>query len=121
MISNKDRSRLNLAAKAASNSVHKHRVGAVLVSGGSVVAQGYNRVRMVDRQPYEMCTEHAEECALRMRGYNADGDVMYVARLGAGGAHRLAKPCSRCLEQLASVGIKRVVYTTDNGGDFIRL
>lgn len=41
--------------------------------------------------------------------------TVYVARLGALGDPRMARPCEDCWSDLVKLGVKWVVYTTDGG------
>ncbi len=96
----------------------KWPIGAVLAKGGSVLAVGWSKLR---NQPInvpngENCSEHAEVAVLRKaRRCNLKGSVIYVARIGADGNPRLAKPCPSCEENLREAGIKKIVYTYAKG------
>lgn len=114
-MSNKDIQWIKRARKAAHGSKHKFRLGAVIVKGSSLMAVGRNRVRMIAKEPYDCCTEHAEESVLRQVGDDACGATLYVARVGAAGHTRLARPCLRCMHRILDTGIRKVVWTTNTG------
>jgi hypothetical protein len=48
--------------------------------------------------------------------YQAKGSTIYVARVNQTGDSRMARPCPNCYEALLLAGVKRVVYTTNDGG-----
>lgn len=78
MLSNRQRSFLNLALRVAANSEQRHRHGAVIVKSGRVVGVGYNKRRnhpsvvMEGRHKVD-CGTHAEAAALADAGENTRG------------------------------------------------
>lgn len=108
-----------LAAKCSLNGEHpQHRLGAVIVKGGSVLATGYNQLRYTKQ--FRKPTLHAEADAILkvLKGQNQHllvGSDIYVSRFTRGGAIGMAAPCASCMSLIASVGIKNVYYTTDDG------
>lgn len=117
MISNRDRSRLALAARTAQRSINsKYSLGAVLVSSGRVIAASPNRYRN-DPAFIEMekCSEHAEEAVVRLAGKSAVGSTVYVVRVNRRGEHRMARPCQRCAAMLYRAGVTKVVYSGNDG------
>ena len=88
---------LEIADAFARQSNHsKHKMAAVLVRGGAVVAKATNKQRWGD---------HAERRALRGIK-NTHKLVLYIARHGG----KASRPCSECLAIIRSVGIKKIVY-----------
>jgi deoxycytidylate deaminase len=92
-----------------------------LVSGGHVIAVGYNQQKA---SPFfhELCSRaserdsrrtgiHAELDALGQSNGNAKGAVMYVARVRADDSVANATPCSICQTELERRGVRRVHYT----------
>ncbi len=110
-VSNKDRSWLEFAASIAKESDHKYKLGSVIVSGGRPLAWSPNSIRMSDMEPFNRCTEHAEEGCLRQLDWSAKGSTIYVVRLNQHGAWRLAKPCARCIALLNGCGVTRAVWS----------
>ena len=110
---------IRLASKLASHSEHKFRVGAVITKGGRIVSSGFNKVgHPSDNRIY--ASVHAEEQAIhyllqRNRLSDLAGSVIYVSRILANGDVAMARPCNACFKMIQSVGIKRIIYTTDNG------
>ena len=88
-------------------------VGCVVTEGSRVLGHSPNKFRNPPTiDPFNVST-HAEMAALaRISG----GDTAYVARIGAGGEPRMARPCESCLKGLTTSGIRLVVFTTDDGG-----
>lgn len=110
---------MRMAAKTALHSQFKqHRVGAVIVKGGNILATGFN-----SKQPSRLLgtlTRHAEAAAVLMllkEGRLGDlvGSECYVTRFTAGGKCGISKPCSHCHQLLRSVGVRNCWYTDING------
>lgn len=96
---------VNLAHKISLRSTHpQHRLGAVIIRGGSVLATAANTERW---------HHHAERRALNACA-DPSGATLVVARSTGG---RLAKPCPACEIALRAAGIARVIYTTEAGFD----
>lgn len=101
-----------LLASCSEHSNFKH--GAVLVKGGKVLSEGSNKYTNTGKM-HGFGSIHAEECALRGIKKDPRGGVMYIARVASYGP-AMSKPCYRCQLILKNAGIKRVVYTSGNGG-----
>lgn len=97
---------ISLAIREASRARHKqHRLGAVLLKGGKPVASAHN----FDRT-------HAEVAAMdRVWKSELQGLTILVVRARKGGGLGMAKPCPDCMEKLVAAGIKKVVYSDDDG------
>ena len=79
-------------------------VGAVLVSGGNIIGEGYNRV-ISDSDP----SAHAEMLALRAAGlatgnYRLPGAELYVT----------LEPCCMCAGAIIHARIARLVFAADD-------
>jgi pyrimidine deaminase RibD-like protein len=105
---------LRLATKIAhgNRAYVKWPLGCVITKGGSVQSVGWSALKSDPR--FAGCSIHAEEHALRQMGYQADGCVLYVARVTKRGHRALAKPCSACQQLIVTAGVKRVVWTVDD-------
>jgi len=108
-----------IANKQALKSTFKqHRVGAVLVKGGNILATGFNT-----KQPSKVLgtpTRHAEASAILKllkegRQHELVDSILFVSRYTAGGRLGLARPCDSCMGLIQAVGIKTVSYTTNEG------
>jgi tRNA(Arg) A34 adenosine deaminase TadA len=115
---------MELAKRLAEQSEYgKFKHGAVLVQGGSVLNCSYNkdnynsfgsRFRTADMG---RATLHAElGCILGMPRAKTTGATMYVARVNSLGKEKISKPCTMCQGVLKHVGVKRVIYTTNDEG-----
>lgn len=118
---------LRLASKKAKNSsFERARMGAVIAKNGRVLSIGNNAVRYY-KNPKGLKVSrvwedslHAEQAAI-LKLLNARrqdeliGSTIFVSRVRKNGNPGLAKPCAICSELIRAVGIKKVVYTTDNG------
>lgn len=107
------------AGLEAKKSKHKqHRMGAVIVKGGRIIAFGHNKLRPSKELKTE--TIHAEEAAIlqaiKVSGIQSlVGTRLYVTRYTRGGAIGIALPCSRCMGLIRTVGIRKVFYSTNDG------
>lgn len=80
---------------------------------------GFNQLR--PSSVLKTQTLHAEAAAILKllkegRMSTLAGSEMYVTRFTKGGAVGLAKPCKNCMDTIRAVGIRKVHYTTDDGG-----
>ena len=110
---------MRIASKEAVKSKHKHRLGAVIAKGHRILATGFNQIRpsAQTRTP----TLHAEGAAIlkllkEKRLSDLAGSEMYITRFTKGGAVGLSKPCAACMDLIRSVGIRKIHYTTNDGG-----
>lgn len=114
------------AVSAAALSDHGiYNVGSCLKRGGKILSIGANRGKTTSYYSRKfnntIATEklHAEISSiircLRLNDGNIRRTKMYVARVKADGSLANSRPCSVCFAVLREAGIKRVVYTTDNG------
>lgn len=91
-----------LAARArASGNKSFHAV--IVKRGGAVVASGYNHENI-----------HAEVHALKQLR-DTRGVVLYSYRVNKAGHLTMAKPCSRCQDYILDAGVKKVLYSDENG------
>ena len=106
---------LKLAEAQARKSAHpRWKVGAVLFRGGSLLSTGYNISKnnpSLPGIPLRSCSVHAEAAALR--GVDASGGTLYVARVARRGGWGMARPCQGCEALLRDAGVRRVVWTVD--------
>lgn len=105
-----DQRHINKAIKAAGESKHRYRVGAVIVVSNRVTSET-NRLRNASTvAPYAEQSVHAEIRALSRAFKRGRGGTMYIARLGAKGALLASHPCRRCIPSLRDAGVKRIVW-----------
>jgi deoxycytidylate deaminase len=116
-LSNRDKSFLALAMRAAEASSCNQRHGAVVVRSGSVLAIGFNKwraerpgVALEDKELQSMST-HAEMDALS-RVKNKRGVTVYVARVNKHGSEMFSRPCDDCYRNMLDNDIKRIVFTS---------
>lgn len=109
-----------IAIREAHKSKHKYRIGAVIYRRKEIIALSCNK-------PYRHCARikkkyksyptsiHAEIGAVLKARKDLCGTSILVVRINAAGQLRLAKPCKHCHAYLDYVGIKRVIYSTNEG------
>jgi tRNA(Arg) A34 adenosine deaminase TadA len=117
MLSRKNISFLNLAARVAETGRMETKHCAVIVKAGSVLSVAVNS-RRNDYSVTEpdRCRRdgsiHAEAAAIK-NCKNPKGATIIVARINRQGLLRLSKPCARCSKLIKSAGIKRIIYSID--------
>ena len=99
-----------------------YRHGAILVKGGSILSTSSNKNRHIRwgtrfrKRDCGHATQHAElGCILGIDRSVTSGSVIYVVRVNKKGVLRMSKPCEMCQSVLSHVGIKKVVYSADDG------
>ena len=115
-LSNSEQAYLSAARYFASKSKSNKKHGAVIVKSGRVVGTGYNKDRnhplfVSPEHIKPHCSQHAEVSALREAKGNADGAILYVARVNNQGQDRNSRPCRLCQEAIIKSNIKKVIYT----------
>lgn len=118
MLSKREESFLSVARYFAARSRSKKKHGAVMVKSGRVVGTGYNKDRnhplfISPEHIKPHCSRHAEMEAIKEAGKNAEGAVLYVARVNNQGKDRISKPCKICQAIIKDKKIKKVIYTED--------
>jgi tRNA(Arg) A34 adenosine deaminase TadA len=130
LLSKKDLRYLEIAEKIAKKSIYgQFNHGAVLVKGGSIINTSFNKnktssfarkFRNVDRDG--IATRHAElSCILNLNRSQTKGAVVYCVRIGRAGDLRISKPCSMCENALKFTGIKKIIYSTNDGFAILKL
>jgi deoxycytidylate deaminase len=104
-----------LARKESLKSNFKHKIGAILVKGGTVISKGYNQIRFSkDIKEFAKWDNslHAErECLRKVDKDKVRGGVIYIYREHKNGETALALPCEYCFEMLKSYGVKKIVFS----------
>ena len=109
---------MRLANKAAQQSSYYYKLGAVIVKGNRVIESGYNKIGHCKINSFPN-SRHAEMDVIlkvlrKENGLSSlSNSTLYVSRITAHGT-AMAKPCAKCMKLIHSVGIKEVIYTTDN-------
>lgn len=105
------------AAKQATKSLYRFRIGAVVYSGSKILGVGYNQPHKTHPDstvPYN--TIHAELAAI-LKARNSFGPKVlhnasiYVHRLWRTGQVGYSKPCQYCEAYIKKVGIKDINYS----------
>jgi deoxycytidylate deaminase len=114
---------IKLAIKQAEKSTHNYRLGAVITKGRRVLGQGCNdaqRFQSKVRHTSWPESRHAEVAAVMdaLRRYPSDelkGSKITVVRINNQGQLRLAYPCESCYNVLSNIGVRRVIYSNNQG------
>lgn len=107
-----------LARKESHKSSYKHKIGAVVISGGSVLSKGYNQIRHSKHLKDHIAWDeslHAERDALRKVKHKDSlvGAVLFVYREHRNGAPAVALPCSSCFKMIKNTGIKKIYFSQE--------
>lgn len=114
---------IRIALKEAKKSICTNRHGSVVVNKKSVLGQGHNTYKshpkwgakiLHSTGQYEFTTVHAEANAIKnaiSKGIDIKGATLYVTRVGG----KNSKPCKSCQQFIIKYGIRKVIYTDQNG------
>jgi len=125
-LSKRNRKFAELAHRVAVQSDYpQFKHGAVLVKGSSVINTAYNKggynsfgACFRDPQKFGTATLHAElGSVLNVDRTLTEGATVFVVRVNRQGEFRLSRPCEMCAAAMKFCGVKRVIYST-NEGDF---
>jgi cytidine deaminase len=111
---------------AAKSTYQTFRHGAVLESGGRIIAFGCNMYKSCN--PYSSMSTQAETVPLKraitmaVRNRRNAKFNIYVARVNKQNEPKLSKPCPKCLQALQQSGIINTIhFTTDSGWSMLEL
>lgn len=111
---------IRLAKKEASKSKFYFKLGAIITKGNRVLSTGYNKIGFCELNSFNN-SKHAEmDAILKLIRRGAEGlsslagATIYITRITPTNNTALAKPCPKCMALIHSVGIREIVYTTDN-------
>jgi len=131
ILSNRQRRIIEIAAKTAATSDCLHKHGAVLIGpGGTVVNLSCNKnefcafgTRFLKKGGnYSYGTKHSEIGAcLNMPRQLTEGGIIYVVRTNHRGELKNSSPCSLCQAVARYCGIKKFIYSTNEGFGEMRL
>lgn len=83
----------------------EHRIACLLIRGGKIISTGWNANH-----------QHGEHSALnRVWENGADGAVAFVVRVRRDGTIGMAHPCDLCMQRLKEAGVRKVIYTNQEG------
>ena len=99
-------------------------IGSCIIKKHSIISTGCNQNKshpIQNKYNHELKFKkhkdclHAEIDALIKASKEANGATMYIFRRGLDNIYRNCKPCPACMKMIKDYGIKRVVYTIENG------
>ena len=122
-LSKKKRRYIELAARIAQQTEFKeYKHGAILVRAGAVINTSCNKnkykawANQFRKKQRGHATVHAEIGAiLGLDRSVTEGATIYVVRVGKCGDLKNSKPCPMCEAAMQYVGIKKVVYSSEDG------
>lgn len=107
-----------LASPGTRGNRSSFRLGAIIVAKKRILAAKYNSLKTHPKLArfYQYAYLHAESCAILSLGLaNCSGTNMYVVRIKRDNSRALAKPCDECMKLIRYVGIKKVIYSIEEG------
>jgi tRNA(Arg) A34 adenosine deaminase TadA len=122
-LSKKKQRYIELAARIAQQTEFKeYKHGAILVRAGAVINTSCNKnkykawANQFRKKQHGHATIHAEIGAiLGLDRSLTEGSTIYVVRVGKCGDLKNSKPCPMCEAAMQYVGIKKVVYSSEDG------
>lgn len=114
---------LNLLKKLRLFSDHnQHKMACVIAKGNKIISLGFNQKKTHPKSIASYNMIHAEIAALLGIDFNkTKGCTAYVYRENWNGCGAMAKPCIGCETALRMAGIKRIVYSTNNNFEEMRI
>lgn len=111
--------------EAERSTYEPYRIGACVARGSCVLSVGHNQIRFRGKgQRFTNYPEsyHAERVACsRLSKESLQGTTLYIFRKRKDGSSGYSKPCKHCMQLIQSVGIKRVVYSTETGFEELKV
>jgi tRNA(Arg) A34 adenosine deaminase TadA len=122
-LSKKKQRYIELAARIAQQTEFKeYKHGAILVRAGAVINTSCNKnkykawANQFRKKQHGHATIHAEIGAiLGLDRSLTEGSTIYVVRVGKCGDLKNSKPCPMCEAAMQYVGMKKVVYSSEDG------
>lgn len=107
---------LKILKKLASFSDHpQHRMSCVIADKSKIVSLGFNQLKTHPKANNTYRMLHAEISATSsLNPVDTKGYTAYVYRERKDGQLAMAKPCKFCESMLRSMGIRNIVYSTEN-------
>ncbi len=107
----------------------QYRLGATIILNGQVIGRGFNapksdpmqkkynrnRINIPDNSPHFI---HAELAALKKALIfkpDLTGAEIYIYHMGSKNQQKMARPCAGCMAAIKKHGIKKIIYSTDDG------
>jgi deoxycytidylate deaminase len=112
---------------AKKSSLYYWRMGSVIVKGGKVISNGYNRysgdIGYIEKKyNVSLFSLHAEMDAIRSCDINEDfrGTAIFISGINRNGKKIMCRPCEACMKMIRFMGIKTVYYESPNGYEIIK-
>lgn len=108
---------IKLLKKIKSYSDHPmYKMSCVIADKNQVISIGFNKYKTHPKSLHPWGFIHAELAAILDNKFaDLKGCTAYIYRETRDGKPAMAKPCPTCMETLKLAGIKKVVYTYNNG------
>ena len=123
-VENRACNEIEVIISQAEKSPMQYRHGAALIKKGKILGKGYNifclpassKMKNLFLPNRKRPSIHAEmSCLKGLRHDQIRGSTVYVVRLSRSGELKLSFPCKRCISLLTRKGIKKVMYSKNDG------
>ena len=114
---------IDVCRKLASHSDHyQHKISSIIIKRNRIISLGYNSMKTNPNSPHEYKSTHAEWDAIRQLDQEAlEDSTIFVFRERRDGTFGNSKPCPACWRTIVGSGIRKVVYTHEDGLQTIEL
>jgi tRNA(Arg) A34 adenosine deaminase TadA len=104
-----------IAVGKKSNLIHKH--GTIIIRNNEIVAEGTNHTRSNHKFSFHAETDALHKLKSKSKKYMEEC-TMVVVRVGQNNGNeclKLSRPCVACTNVIIRSGIRRVLYSVDDG------
>tara|TARA_B100001094_G_C18180758_1_gene800741 strand:- start:694 stop:1167 length:474 start_codon:yes stop_codon:yes gene_type:complete len=123
-LSNKELNLSNLAIDIALQSNQHYKLGCIIIKNGKIVCKHFNDKRSRINGKNFVCIHAEINCIHNLLKYEKNNRKlknysMLVIRIGKDDdgniVFRNAKPCKYCTESIKKIGLKKIIYSNDDG------
>jgi deoxycytidylate deaminase len=93
----------------------QHRLSCIIMQGNRIISEGFNEVKTHPKSLAGYNMKHAEISAVLNSEQDLRGCTAYVYRERRDGLPGLSKPCRGCEAMLKNAGIKKVIFSSEQG------
>ena len=123
-LSNKELYYYNIAIDIALESEQHYKLGCVIIKNGQIICRNCNDKRSRINGKNFVCIHAEVNCIHNLLKYEKNQRklkkyIIFVVRLGkdelGNTILRNAKPCKYCTESIKKIGLKKILFSNDNG------
>ena len=123
-LSNKELNLSNIAIDIALQSNQHYKLGCIIIKNGKIVCKNFNDKRSRINGKNFVCIHAEINCIHNLLKYEKNyrklkNYSLFVIRIGKDEngniVLRNAKPCKYCTESIKRIGLKKIIYSNDDG------